>query len=116
MRKGSTKFVSAMPTTRQTTLEELEKAYKTIAIARSNVIQYKNLDQVDNEAARIKRCVEHNYTYTDHDLSFSDFSTSFLMKNFKEMVFGTKFDGDYLDDLEINSEEYKSYSDYRLVA
>jgi|LakMenEpi03Aug12_release.lakeMendotaPanAssembly.Ray.scaffolds.fasta_scaffold00052_107 hypothetical protein len=115
MRKGEKKFVSAMPTTRQTTPYELEKAYKTIAFSRSNKVEYKNLDDLDNEASRIRRCVEHYYTYSNHDLSFSDFCTKFIMENFKEMVFGTEFDGTYLDDLEVNrADEY--IDDYRLVA
>lgn len=115
MKKGCTKFVSATPNTRQATVEELEKAYKTIAFARSFKLEYRTLDDLDTEAERIRRCVEHFYTYRDHDMSFSDFCTKFLMDNFKEMVFGTEFNGDYLDDLEINIKS-EQYDNYKLVA
>jgi hypothetical protein len=92
MRKGEKKFVSAIPNTRQNTPYELEKAYKTIAFARSPKLNYRTLDDLDTEAERIKRCVAHYYTYTDHDMSFSDYCTKFIMENFKEMVFGKEFD------------------------
>ena len=117
MRKGTTKFVSATPAFQQTTTKQLEQAFKVIAFARMKMANITSLEEIDVEANRVERCVESNYAYTDHDLSFSDFATNFLKDNFKELVFGTKFNSDYLEDIQDPSTERAYFSpEFVLVA
>jgi len=117
MRKGTTKFVSATPAFQQTSNKQLEQAFKVIAFARMKNANITSVEEIEVEANRVERCVEFNYTYNSHDLSFSDFATQFLKDNFKEMVFGTKFNGDYLEDIQDPIAEREYFSpEFVLVA
>lgn len=117
MKKGTKKFTSTTPMFQQTSNKQLEQAYKIIAFARMKLANITSLEEIDVEANRVERCVEFNYAYTDHDSSFADFATKFLKDNFKELVFGTKFNGAYLDDLKDSVAEREYFSpEFVLVA
>ena len=117
MKKGSKKFTSTTSSTEQVSNKQLEQAYKVIAFSRMKIANVTSLEEIDVEANRIERCVEFNYAYTDHDSSFADFATQFLKENFKELVFGTQFNGNYLDDLQDPTTEREYFSpEFSMVA
>ena len=110
MKKGSKKFTSSTSSTEQVSNKQLEQAYKVLAFSRMKIAKSTSSEEFDVEVARIERCVEFNYTYTDHDLSFTDFGSQFLKRNFEELVFGTKFNGDYLEDLRDSTTDRQYFS------
>lgn len=80
--------------------DRLTKAFNLIAFASL----HENgddlfLENLEAEAARIERCVERYYTNTDHNMQYPEFVSDFLQRNYKEIVFGDKFLGDFLDDV-----------------
>ena len=85
----------------KTKLEGVNDALKIIAYAilynRSEKISE---DSIERESARIERCVELYYKMSNESIThYLDFASKFLKDNHKEIVFGTKFNGDYLDDV-----------------
>lgn len=117
MRKGSKKFTSTTSSTEQVSNKQLDQAYKVIAFSRMKIANMTSLEEIDVEANRIERCVEFNYTYTNHDSSFADFASQFLKENFKALIFGAQFNGTYLEDLKDSTTELEFFSpEFSLVA
>lgn len=85
----------------KTKLENLNDALKIVAYAilhnRSEPISE---DSLERESARIERAIEWYYKLSDESIShYLDFASKFLQENHKEIVFGSKFSGNFLDDV-----------------
>lgn len=82
-------------------VEGLAKAFQLVAFSslkeNSEPLTPENIDA---ESARIERCVEHFYKVDKSiELDYPQFASKFLQENFKDIVFGNKYLGDFLDDL-----------------
>jgi hypothetical protein len=107
---------SKVSTNKQPSITQLENAFKVIALAS---LQQHNesteFTNVDHEALRIERCVEFFYVSEDHDMSFGEFAVNFLKTNLKDLVARTKFNSDYLEDLQNTRSESNDAILYRLA-
>jgi len=57
-------------------------------------------ESVEKEASRLWRMVEHYYKIDKKVLfDLPQFTANFLQENYKEIVFGTKFSGLFIDDV-----------------
>ncbi len=94
------KYTKSKTVTSTVTLQQIEDAIKIIAFAslKENGESIA-VDNVEAEAARIERCVEYYYRIQEHDLQYPDFAKQFLFENQKELIYGSKFLEDYLDDV-----------------
>ena len=77
--------------------DRLDNGFKIIAIA-SLDLRSKPLerDDIEKEAVRIERCVEHFYKIENHDLQYPEYATKFLNEKFRDIIEG-KYDGEWLD-------------------
>jgi hypothetical protein len=77
--------------------DRLDNGFKIIAIA-SLDLRKKPLerDDIEKEAVRIERCVEHFYKVENHDLQYPEYATKFLNEKFRDIIEG-KYDGEWLD-------------------
>jgi uncharacterized radical SAM superfamily Fe-S cluster-containing enzyme len=83
------------------TLDRLQTAFNIIALASlkengEEVYQ----DNIDYEAARIERCVEHFYVKEDHDLQYPEYASKFLSERYNDIVYSEVYLGDWLDDVQ----------------
>jgi len=84
-----------------------DKAFKIVALGS---LSSKQLDttnnSIDNESARIERCVEYHYKI-DKEVKYDypKFVKEFLVEHITELVDGDKFSGLYLDDLPDGTEK-----------
>lgn len=82
------------------TTERLQKAFDIIAFASLQTAgEPLLLENIEAESARIERCVDFHYKTETHDMEYTDFVTSFLQENYKDIVFTSVYDGDWLDDV-----------------
>ena len=82
-------------------VENLQHAFNIVAYS-SLKENNEPLDQenIEAEAARIERCVEFYYkTDKQAELDYPEFASKFLQDNYKEIVFGDKYLGFFLEDL-----------------
>jgi len=85
-------------------LDRLEKAFNIIAIASlSENGEPVFLENIEAESARIERCVEFFYRVENHDLQYFDYASKFLQERYKDIVYGSKYLGDWLDDVSDSS-------------
>lgn len=91
-------------------VEGLEKAFQLIAYSSlKENDEPLNFENIEAEASRIERCVEHFYVIDKTvKLDYPQFASKFLQDNFKKIVFGTKFLDSYLDNIPDGIEK-KSY-------
>ena len=88
-------------------IEKLNNAFNIVAFSslKENG-EPVTVENVEAESARIERCVEYYYQKDKKcDLDYPEFASNFLQKNFKEIVFGDKYLGFFLDD--VSDEEIK---------
>ena len=85
-------------------LDRLEKAFNIIAIAslKENG-EPVFTENIQAEADRIERCVEHFYKVENHDLQYPEYASNFLQERYKDIVYGPKYLGDWLDDVSDSS-------------
>lgn len=85
----------------KTKLEKLNDALKIVAYAiLHNKSESVSESSLERESARIERCIELHYKLSDESIiHYLDFASKFLQNNHKELVFGSKFSGNYLDDV-----------------
>ena len=99
---------SKISTVPQPTIEAVEKSFQIVAYSNLKVNSKPlTMDNIETEAQRIERCVEYYYIQENHEKQYLEFAADFLMKNYKELVFGTKYALDYL----MNIKESKDSSD-----
>jgi hypothetical protein len=95
--------------------DRLEKAYSIVAFASLSENQEPVfLENVEAEASRIERCVEYFYTKENHDLQYPEYASKFLQERYKDIVYGVKYLGDWLGDVQ-ESTGSTSVNDYSLV-
>lgn len=98
--------------------EQLTKAFSLVAFSslkeNGESTSYEN---IETEAARIERCVEYYYRKEKNvTLDYPEFAGNFLQKNFKDIVFGDKFLGFFLDDVEDDIPQKEYYLDEMAVS
>lgn len=80
-------------------VEGLSKAFQLIAyssLKENN--EPLNIENIETEASRIERCIEHFYVIDKTvKLDYPQFASKFLQENFKKIVFGNDFLGSYLE-------------------
>jgi hypothetical protein len=77
----------------------VENVYEIIATSKL-IHQKRKIDSdiITTESIRISRCVDHHYEYdkaTNKKITYYEYVKEFIMKNYNEMVFGSKFDDVY---------------------
>jgi hypothetical protein len=81
----------------------IKKAYDIIATAKlyqSNVLP--TIENCEIETERLTRCVNFYYIKEKHNMQYDVFTSHFLHREFKEIIFGTTYNHKYLsDDCEI---------------
>ena len=92
---------SKVSTAKQPTIDQVTEALNVVAfyVLKMKKKTFTN-DSVDCEAQRLERCIEEYYVKENHEMQFLEFASNFLVKNYKELVFGTQFNGDYLSDIQ----------------
>lgn len=83
------------------TQELIDKAFMILAdnILLAKKTPYK-FNDIEREASRIERCVEHHYKIDKKVLfSYQEYASNFILKNYKEFLFGTKYNEQYFGDL-----------------
>lgn len=107
---------SQVSTAKQPTLAQVDKALTVIA---ASIILNKKLflseDTLETESRRLERCVEEYYVKEKHEMQFLEFAANFLKENYKELVFGSQFDGDYLDNIKDPNEETIDPTEYSVI-
>jgi hypothetical protein len=95
--------------------DRLEKAFSIIAFAslRENGEPLFS-ENVEAEAARIERCVEHFYGAENHDLQYPEYASKFLQERYYDIVYGATYLGDWLDGVR-DSIDGSSVNEYSLV-
>lgn len=86
------------------TLDRLEKAFNIVAVA--SLSENKEpifLENIEAESIRIERCVEFFYRTENHDLQYFDYASKFLQERYKDIVYGSKYHGNWLDDVSDSS-------------
>lgn len=95
--------------------DRLEKAFSIVAF--ESLIKNDEpifLENIEAEAARIERCVEHFYKVENHDLQYPEYVSKFLQERYKDIVYGSKYLGDWLDGVQ-DSIDGSSVNEYSLV-
>ena len=109
---------SKISTVPQPTIEAVEKSFQIVAYSNLKVNSKPlTMDNVESEAQRIERCVEFYYIQENHEKQYLEFAADFLLKNYKELVFGTKYALDYLMNIKDskNLTETEDYTFYNLA-
>lgn len=97
------------------TQDRLDKAFSIVAAASlSENGEPVFLENVEYEASRIERCVEFFYKSENHDLHYPEYASKFLQERYKDIVFGSKYLGDWLEDVQ-DSDSTSSVNEYSVV-
>ena len=98
-------------------VEGLTKAFQLIAyssLKENN--EPLDIENIEAEASRIERCVEHFYLVDKLvKLDYPQFASKFLQENFKKIVFGTNFLGSYLDNIPDGIEKESYFDDCSIL-
>ena len=91
--------------------DRLEKAFGIVAFASlTENDEPVFLENIEAESARIERCVEFFYTKENHDLQYPEYASKFLQERYKDIVYSTKYLGDFLEGVaDVNYEETRCY-------
>ena len=107
---------SKVSTAKQPTIDQVTEALNVVAFY---VLHMKKKtftsDSVECEAQRLERCIEEYYVKENHEMQFLEFASNFLIKNYKELVFGTQFNGDYLSDIQDPTNETVDNREYSVM-
>lgn len=73
----------------------MESAIKIISLLR---LKYLNLDikQLERETGRLDRCISQEYLNNTEELSYEQFVKKFILINHQELIYGTKYNSDYI--------------------
>ena len=107
---------SKVSTAKQPTIDQVTEALNVVAfyVLHMKKKTFTN-DSVDCEAQRLERCIEEYYVKENHEMQFLEFASNFLVKNYKELVFGTQFNGDYLSDIQDPTNESVDNVEYSVM-
>ena len=107
---------SQVSTAKQPTIDQVTEALNVVAfyVLKMKKKTFTN-DSVDCEAQRLERCIEEYYVKENHEMQFLEFASNFLVKNYKELVFGTQFNGDYLSDIQDPTNESVDNVEYSVM-
>ena len=107
---------SKVSTAKQPTIDQVTEALNVVAfyVLKMKKKTFTN-DSVDCEAQRLERCIEEYYVKENHEMQFLEFASNFLVKNYKELVFGTQFNGDYLSDIQDPTNESVDNVEYSVM-
>jgi hypothetical protein len=107
---------SQVSTAKQPTIDQVTEALNVVAfyVLKMKKKTFTN-DSVDCEAQRLERCIEEYYVKENHEMQFLEFASNFLIKNYKELVFGTQFNGDYLNGVSDPFEETVDNREYSVI-
>lgn len=107
---------SQVSTAKQPTIAQVTEALNVVAfyVLHMKKKTFTN-DSVDCEAQRLERCIEEYYVKENHEMQFLEFVSNFLIKNYKELVFGTQFNGDYLSDIQDPTNESVDNVEYSVM-
>ena len=107
---------SKVSTAKQPTIDQVTEALNVVAfyVLKMKKKTFTN-DSVDCEAQRLERCIEEYYVKENHEMQFLEFASNFLIKNYKELVFGTQFNGDYLSDIQDPTNESVDNVEYSVM-
>lgn len=99
---------SLVSTAPQPTVDAVEKSFQIVAYytLKQNKKEL-SIENVENEAQRLERCVEFYYVKESHDMQYLEFAADFLLKNFKELIFGVQYALEYLTDTPENDDTNK---------
>lgn len=107
---------SQVSTAKQPTIKQVEEALNVVAFY---VLKMKKKsfseDDFATEVQRIERCIEEHYVKENHEMQFLEFASNFLVENYKELVFGNKFNGDYLNGVSDPFEESEDNTEYLVL-
>ena len=107
---------SQVSTAKQPTIDQVTEALNIVAFYALKMKKKTfTTDSVDCEAQRLERCIEEYYVKENHEMQFLEFASNFLVKNYKELVFGSQFDGDYLNGVSDPSEESVDNVEYSVM-
>lgn len=107
---------SKVSTAKQPTIDQVTEALNVVAfyVLHMKKKTFTN-DSVDCEAQRLERCIEEYYVKENHEMQFLEFASNFLVKNYKELVFGSQFNGDYLSDIQDPTNESVDNVEYSVM-
>lgn len=98
---------------KNTTETQIKNALRILAKGR---LPNADLDDIECEVGRLDRCIEWFYKEQDHDMHFLEFSSHFIQQNFKELLFGTLFSGNYTEDvLDEPTPDISNYYKYKAL-
>ena len=83
------------------TQESVNNAFMVLAdrVLLATKAPYK-FNDIEREASRIERCVEHHYKIDKKVLfNYQEFSFNFILENYKEIIFGSKYNEQYFGNL-----------------
>jgi hypothetical protein len=107
---------SKVSTAKQPTIDQVSNALNIVTFY---VLKLKKKtftdDSVACEVQRLERCIEEYYVKEKHDMQFLEFASNFLIKNYKELVFGTQFNGDYLGSVQDVTKETIDPTEYSVI-
>jgi hypothetical protein len=107
---------SKVSTAKQPTIDQVTEALNVVAFY---VLKLKRKtftnDSVECEVQRLERCIEEYYVKETHEMQFLEFASNFLVKNYKELVFGTQFDGLYLSEVQDVTKETIDPTEYSVM-
>jgi hypothetical protein len=104
-------------TTAIPTIKQVDSA--TSIVAAASILNKKiflSEDALETECRRLERCIEAFYVSDRHDMQFLEFASNFLIKNYKELVFGAQFSGLYLSEVQDVTKESKDFTEYSVMA
>ena len=107
---------SQVSTAKQPTIDQVTEALNVVAFY---VLKMKKKtftdDSVACEVQRLERCIEEYYVKEKHDMQFLEFASNFLVKNYKDLVFGSQFKGEYLGGVQDVTKETIDPTEYSVI-
>jgi len=104
---------SKISTTKQPSIKSVETAIKIMAFSSLKTKELKHsYEDVEIEAYKMEQCIEEYYRKEKHEMQYLEFASDFIMKNFKEFVFGTKFKFEFVPEPDTMDNRPTDLSDY----
>lgn len=73
----------------------MESAIKILGLLRINHLK-SDINQLEKEIGRLDRCISYEYLISDEELSYEQFVKQFILTNYQELIYGTKYNSDYI--------------------
>lgn len=104
---------SKISTAKQPSIKSVDDAIKIMAYSSLKTKELKHsYEDVEIEAYKMERCIEDYYRKEKHEMQYLEFASSFIMANFKEFVFGTKFKFEFVPEPDTNDYQSTDLSNY----